>query len=89
MIAGVSQMTDGIETNAGRAGAAAAAIDTHTALKRLSGEAAAVRARDLITDVCHFLRLCAGHSSDDVDAAVEAAVAVFHAEVETDADGGR
>lgn len=77
-----------IETNASRAGAAAAAIDTHTARKRLAGEAADTRARDLITDICHFLRLCANMSPAAVSEAVDAAVAAFHVEVETDADGG-
>ena len=80
-------MFDGIETNAGRAGGAAAAIDTHTARKRLSGEAADARARDLITDVCHFLRLCAGLSAEDVEAAVSAALDAFLVEIETDVDG--
>lgn len=77
-----------IETNASRAGAAAAAIDTHTARKRLAGETAETRARDLITDVCHFMRLCADLTPEAVDEGVDAAVSAFHVEVETDADGG-
>ncbi len=80
-------MNNIIITNRRRAVYAAAALTVHGRQKDLIGESPKTRAKDLITDLCHYLRSTLGMSVDDVGETLDAACTAFNVEVQTDADG--
>lgn len=72
--------------NMDRAGWAATAIEAFTTECRMDGEADETKAKDLITNLCHFLRLNVGMTAEEAASVATAAINMFEQEVEEDDD---
>jgi hypothetical protein len=73
--------------NMERAGWAATAIDAFTTECRMDGEDDQTKAKDLITNLCHFLRLNVGMTAEEAASVATAAINMFEQEVAEDEDG--
>lgn len=74
-------------TNADRAAWAATAIEAFTAECRMDGEDNQTKAKDLATNLVHFLRLECGLSLEEAGNVISNAVAMAEVEVAEDEDG--
>lgn len=73
-------------TNADRAAWAATAIDAFTLVCRMDGEDDQTRAKDLATNLVHYLRIECGMSFDEASVLMQNAVNMAHDETEEDND---
>jgi hypothetical protein len=73
--------------NMDRVGWAATAIEAFTTECRMDGEDDQTKAKDLITNLCHFLRLSVGMTAEEAASVATAAINMFEQEVAEDEDG--
>lgn len=73
-------------TNRDRAAWAAEAIDLFALTTRMDGEDEQTKAKDLATNIVHFLRLECGLSFEEAESVIMSAVNMARAEAEEDSD---
>ncbi|MCO5730114.1 hypothetical protein [Rhizobium sp. SSA_523] len=74
-------------TNTDRSAWAAEAIDAFTAVCRMDGEDNQTKAKDLVTNLVHYLRMECGLSFEEASTVVQNAVTMAEQETEEDFDG--
>lgn len=75
-------------TNGDRAAWAETAVEAFVSVCRMDGEDLETKSKDLVTDICHLLRLNCGLSEEQVEGILSNAFAMFETEVLEDSDNG-